>query len=139
MLTGASQEATSESGDTPAPAAHLAEKLVVSLQQIVEALSPVIGKGGVDALLRRTFYLTGRSHPHLALVAAGNATAIDLAALRSGLGQQTTTYVVEFGIALLQTLDAVMTSLVGASLTQRLLGAVWSNLSTEPPAQDDPA
>ena len=120
-------------------AAQVAEKIILSLQEIEDALSPVIGKGGVAALFRRSLYLTGRSYPLLVAIHAGDATAIDPAALKSELAQQSSATATEFGVALLQTVDEVMTSLVGSSLTERLLGSVWSNLSIETPAQDDPA
>ena len=119
-------------------AAQVADKIVLSLREIEDALSPVIGKGGVAALFRRSLYLTGRSYPSLAGIHAGDATTIDSAALKSELAQQSSATATEFGVALLQTLDEVMTSLVGSSLTERLLGSVWSNLSIKTPAQDDP-
>lgn len=120
-------------------AAQVADKIVLSLREIEDALSPVIGKGGVAALFRRSLYLTGRSYPLLAGIHAGDALAIDSAALKSELAQQSRATATEFGVALLQTLDEVMTNLVGSSLTERLLGSVWSNLSIKTPAQDDPA
>ena len=119
-------------------AAQVADKILLSLREIDDA-SPVIGKGGVAALFRRSLYLTGRSYPSLAAIHAGDATAIDSAALKSELAQQSSATATEFGVALLQTLDEVMTSLVGSSLTDRLLGSMWSNLSIKTPAQDDPA
>ena len=128
-----------QGAETSVDAAQVAETIILSLQEIEAALSPVIGKGGVAALFRRSLYLTARSYPLLAGIHAGDATAIDSAALKSELAQQSSATATEFGVALLQTLDEVMTSLIGSSLTERLLGSVWANLSIKTPAQDDPA
>ncbi len=117
-------------------AAQVADKIVLSLREIEDALSPVIGKRGVAALFRRSLYLTGRSYPLLAGIHAGDATAIDSAALKSELAQQSSANATEFGVALLQTLDEVMTSLVGSSLTERLLRSVWANFMSASPAQE---
>jgi hypothetical protein len=126
-----------ESGRIGAPLADLARKgadvaqiadaLVSTLQKIDAALSPIIGQGGVAALYRRSLYVTGQAHPWLAGTHEGIHTAVDLSALKSQLVQQTSVKAAAGGDALLQTFYKLLASLVGPSLTERLLRSVWAN------------
>jgi hypothetical protein len=118
-----------------ADAAQIAEAAVSIWQEIDAALTPIIGQRGVAALYRRSLYITGATHPWLAGTHEGVPTAMDLAALKSALAQQNSAAAVGGG-ALLQTFHELLASLVGPSLTERLLRSVWANSSSGPPAQD---
>ena len=117
-------------------AAQIADAIVSTWQKIDAALSPIIGQGGVAALYKRSLYLTGQAHPWLAGMHEGVETAMDLAALKSLLAQQSSANAAAGGGALLQTFSELLTSLVGPSLTERLLRFVWPNSFSAPPAQD---
>ena len=69
-------------------AAQIADTAVQTWHEIHIALSPVIGPRGVQALYRRTLYLTRSTHPWLA---SGRETPEpdDYADLRAALAQQT--------------------------------------------------
>ena len=119
-----------------ADAAQIAEAAVSIWQEIDAALTPIIGQRGVAALYRRSLYITAATHPWLAGTHEGAQTAMDFAALKSVLAQQSGANAATGGSALFQTFHELLTSLVGPSLTERLLRSVWTNSSSGPPAQD---
>ena len=119
-----------------ASAAQIAEAIVSTWQGIEAALSPVIGKRGVAALYERSLHLSGLSHPWLAATRESVQTTMDLPALKSALSQQSSANAAAAGGALLQTVYELLASLIGPSLTERLLDPVWARLSSGLPAQD---
>jgi len=119
-----------------ASAEQIAEAVVSTWQGIEAALSPVIGKRGVAALYERSLYLSGLSHPWLAATREGVQTTVDLPALKSALSQQSSANAAAAGGTLLQTVYELLASLIGPSLTERLLHPVWARLSSGLPAQD---
>jgi hypothetical protein len=119
-----------------ADAARIAEAIVSTWQEIDAALSPIIGQRGVAALYKRSLYLTGAAHPWLAATHGSVQPTMDLAALKSVFVQQTSADAAAAGNALLQKFHELLASLVGSSLTERLLRSVWANPSSGPPAQD---
>lgn len=119
-----------------ADAAQIAEAIVRAWQEIDAALSPIIGQHGVAMLYKRSLYLIGPAHPWLAGTHEGVKTAVDLSALKSVFAQQSSTSAAAAGGAFLQTFYDLLSSLVGPSLTERLLHPVWAQLSSGPPAQD---
>lgn len=119
-----------------ADAAQIAEAVVSTWQEIDAALTPIIGQRGVAALHKRSLYLTGAAHPWLAGMHEGVQSTMDLATLKSVLAQQSSADAEAGGGALLQTFHELLASLVGPSLTERLLRSVWANSSSGPPAQD---
>jgi len=119
-----------------ADAAQIAEAVVATWQEVDAALTPIIGQRGVAALYKRSLYLTGAAQPWLAGTHKGVPTAMDLAALKSVLAQQSSANAAAGGGALLQTFYELLTSLVGPSLTERLLRPVWANSLSGRPAQD---
>lgn len=122
--------------DNGASAAHIAESIIATWQQIDATLAPIIGRGGVAALYKRSLSLTAPAYPWLAGTYDGVQTSIDLAPLRSVLMHQSSASVAAAGGALLQTFNQLLASLVGTSLTERLLRPVWANAFSAPPAQD---
>ena len=116
--------------DPGADAARIAEVVVSTWQDIDAALGPVIGKGGVAALYGRSLYLSASSHPWLGGLHAGDGSPMDLAALQSILAQQDAAAATAAGLAVLQTFHGLLASLVGPSLTERLLRSVWTRFST---------
>jgi hypothetical protein len=119
-----------------ANAAQIADAMVATWQDIDAALTPIIGRGGVAALYRRSLYLTASAHPWLAGTHDGSQTSNDMAALRSAVEQQGSADAALGGNALLQTFYSLLGSLIGTSLTERLLRSVWADSSSGPPAQD---
>lgn len=110
--------------------------MVGILQEIDAVLTPIIGQGGAAALYRRCLFLTSSPHPWLADTHKGVQTTIDFAALQVVLAQQGSSAAIGAGDHLLQTFYELLATLVGPSLTERLLRSVWENSSSGPPAQD---
>jgi hypothetical protein len=119
-----------------ADAATIADAIVATWQEVDAALAPIIGPQGVAALYRRSLHLTSSIHPWLAGTHEGVHTVMDLAALKPLLAQQSSADAAAGGSALLQTFYELLASLVGPSLTERLLRSVWAHSSSGPPAQD---
>ena len=114
----------------------IAEMAVASWKDIGAALSPIIGQTGVAALFKRSIYLTRSAHACLAPVSADKSQPDELAALQAVLGQQARAIAVAANGALLQNFQDLLTSLIGLSLTERLLSPVWDKLSSDYADQD---
>jgi len=119
-----------------ASAEQIADALVAVWQEIDAALTPIIGQLGVAALCKRSLFVTASRHAWLAGAHESVSARVDLDALKAIFVQQGSPEAAIVGAALLQTLYELLTTLVGASLTERLLRSVWTNASGAPPAQD---
>lgn len=117
-------------------ASQIADAVVQAWQGIDAALAPIIGKGSVAVLYLRSLHLIEPAHPCLASMQPTEPTSVDLAALKSMLAQQDSATAAAVGGALLQTFYELLASLVGPSLTGRLLHSVWENPLSGPSAQD---
>ncbi|HEV7912449.1 MAG TPA: hypothetical protein VGP22_01680 [Albitalea sp.] len=109
--------------------------MVATWRSVDAALAPILGTRGVAALYQRSVFLTSASHPWLASLQDGVDGRIDLAALKAAFTQQSSADARAGGNALMQAFHRLLTSLVGASLTERLLHSVWSDPSL-PSSQD---
>ena len=119
-----------------ASAEQLADASVALWHEIDCHLHPIIGHRGVAALFNRSLTLVASSHPWLALDPPAVAAAIDPAALRAALVQQPTETAGNGASALFHAFHGLLASLVGQSLTERLLLPVWAPPSSASPAQD---
>ena len=117
--------------------AQVAGAIVDTWREIVTALTPIIGQRGIATLYKRSLYLTRAAHPWLAGLQDGVPVALELDALRDLLCKQGSVEAAAGGRDQLHTFHELLTSLVGPSLTERLLGSVWANSSSGPTAQDD--
>jgi hypothetical protein len=102
----------------------LITKVVSVWRDIDAALAPIIGHRGVAALFGRSLHLTRVDFPWLAAPSENSADRLDFAWLQSALSQQTSDNVVALSGALLQKFAELLTHLIGASLTERLLRPV---------------
>ena len=113
--------------------------MAVLCQDIMAALSPIVGVRGVAALHNRSHHLCAASHAWMAglrdaaAVNAEGAICKDLVAL---LAQRDRAEAMSAGEAYLQTFHDLLTSLIGPSLTERLLRKVWPAVSSATPAQE---
>jgi hypothetical protein len=94
--------------------------------EITDALCPVIGRGGVDALYRRSLHLTSRTYPWLGGTEGGGQTPMDLAGLEAVLAAQEAANAASGGDALVQTFCDLLAAVIGPSLTARLLRRIDS-------------
>jgi hypothetical protein len=105
--------------------------LVVSVWNDIDAaLAPIIGHRGVAALFHRTLHLVRHDYPWLTASQASLADPIDFAALQPTLLRQSGADVVAANGALLEKFLEQLASLIGESLTERLLHAVVDIHST---------
>jgi len=114
------------------------DKVCTALLAIDASLSPIIGARGVVALYQRSVYLTARTHAMPAAVHDDDEQALDLVPLRQALAGQSPDDAVAAGDALLRTFHELLASLIGLSLTERLLRSVWTDSSSASSAQDTP-
>lgn len=128
FLAGVVTRSTSSSG--------VAEAVTSAFQGIDEALAPIIGKGGVAALYKRTVHVVGGTHAWLPATDEGVPAATDVTALRAALAGQTVADAAAAGTLLLQTFHELLTSLIGPLLTERLLRTVWTTFMSGPSAKD---
>jgi hypothetical protein len=119
-----------------ADAAQIADAFVSRWQEMDTALRPIIGRGGVTALYARGLYLTASARPWLAAAHKPVQGAVDISALREALALQSSAHAIDGSQALLQTFYELLTTLVGRSLTDQLLGSVWAQSLSGLPAQD---
>lgn len=122
-----------------AEASALAASIASTWQQIEQALTPILGARGVAALFKRALFLTKDHFPWMeealaAVEASGEHGALDGFGLV--LGRQSAAAAAAGGGAFLSTFHGVLVSMIGATLTERLLQSVWGTLSSGPPAQD---
>ena len=115
---------------------RIADSAVVAWRAIDTALSPIIGPLGIATLYGRSVYLTRVVHPCLADVHESLMTPNDYAVLRAVLIHQTSEVAWAASAALLQTFCDQLGTLIGESLTERLLRATWESPSSGPAVQD---
>jgi hypothetical protein len=114
----------------------VADAVAAVWREVDRALHPIIGHRGVHALHVRSLELAAARYPWLAAGHAGALAAIDASALRAALAQQSPEQALAAANALLRGFRDLFTSLIGASLTERLLGSVWGPVPEAPAAQD---
>lgn len=111
-----------------ADAGEIAREAERSWNVVITSLSPVLGVRGVASLSQRCILLASGRHPWLSDIAAIRVESGLGALLADALSLQTREAAASAATLLLTTLDELLTSLVGASLTGRLLQPVWSDL-----------
>lgn len=119
-----------------ADALRIAEMAVAIWKDISIALSPIIGQPGVVALFKRSIHLTHSAHPFLAAVLEDKTEPDEFIAMQGVLAQQASATAVAANVALLLSFQDLLTSLIGLSLTERLLLPVWEKPSSGPAVQD---
>ncbi len=117
-------------------ASRIAELSASTWRDIDAALSSIIGQRGVVALYKRSLFLTRAAHPCLTAVRESDLPPGEFAALAATLAQQSTSNAAAASDALLQTFNDLLTTLLGGSLTKRLLKSVLDNLSNGSTVQE---
>lgn len=117
--------------------ARIAQAIVSTLQDMDAALTPIIGQQGVAALYRRSLHLCASQHPRLASTCDSVQASQDPTTLNSVLVEQSEADAWFFGEALLMTYYELLTTLIGPSLTARLLRGVWEPSLSDTPSQEN--
>lgn len=111
-------------GDSP-DASAIAEATLNTWRRMADRLAPVIGVRGVDALFGRSLHVTSKTFPWLAMAGNDGSSAALLTGLKVRLAGQEPAAVAEASAVLLGNFTELLTTLIGASLTERLLAPVW--------------
>lgn len=116
-----------------ADASAVAEAAISTWHQAAVRLAPVIGAQGVEVLFRRSLHLTKGSIPWLTMAMDdGNFVAL-LATLQARLAERDAAAALEASHVLLVNFTELLGTLIGKSLTERLLTPIW----THPPQSID--
>jgi len=115
----------------------VAHAIISTLQDMGAALTGIIGQQGVAALYRRSLHLSTSTHPRLASTYDSVQGSMDLTALSSVLAEQSEADALFFGEVLLTTYYELLTTLIGPSLTVRLLSGVWEPSLSDTPSQEN--
>jgi hypothetical protein len=105
----------------------VAEATLIIWRRMAALLAPVIGVRGVDVLFSRALQLTSKAFPCLAIAGAQGDSAVLLANLKAKLAANATNDAMEAGHALLVTFTELLSTLIGESLTERLLSPVLAS------------
>ena len=124
QLVQAMRQAFARRCGTATDAHGIADALVGTLREISARLSPMFGERGVDVLLGRALHLTGAKLPWLELPKQGAEVGTPLAALKLHLVTGDRNKVSEASELLLVTFTELLASLIGPTLTGRLLATV---------------
>jgi hypothetical protein len=117
-----------------------AARCVVSLcEDIGVALTPIVGPRGVAALYKRSLFLTSHAHPVLSGLHEGVQSMMDPSSLTAALASLSEAEASTVGAALLQSFYELLGSLVGLSLTERLLSSLWDHPLSDIPALEPTA
>jgi len=122
-------------GGDSADIAHAAREV---WQHIDASLSPIIGPRGVAALYRRSVHLLRRDHPSLDALHPEAMAADHFAELQRASDSQTREGALDMNAAMLDTFRDVLTKLIGASLSERLLRPAWDLLARNAAAEGPP-
>ena len=117
-------------------AVPIAALVVLKWRSIDNALSPIIGHGGVAALFKRSVSLTLHTYPWLAPLQEGADQPHNFAALQSALCRQPSAEAAAAAGALLQKFLDLLTHLIGDALTERLLRSIWDDTSSDGAVQE---
>jgi hypothetical protein len=106
-----------------------AEATASTWRLVTEQLAPVIGARGLDVLFSHALHQTSAAFPWLEVAVDRGGSASPLPSLMVCLAGQQTSIAAEASYTLLATFTELLATLIGESLTTRLLGPVWADPS----------
>ncbi len=104
----------------------IAAAMVALCLRISARLAPVIGARGVDVLFSRTLYVARRSFSLLGVAGDWQLGPAFLDSIRARLGRQEAATAEAASCEFLYAFTVLLATLIGDSLTDRLLGPVWA-------------
>jgi hypothetical protein len=122
--------------DPRAGSAQIAATLATAWREVDSALNPVIGQRGVAALFDRSLHLSARRHPWLLAGHDGTLAQLDPTALQATAAAQDAAAAAAGAVALCTAFHGLLASLVGPTLTDRMLQGIWQPPRGDTPAQD---
>jgi hypothetical protein len=125
-----------QGAESTADANLIAAATVAVWLEIVARLVPVIGTRGVDVLFSRTLHLAKRSFAWLGVPADRERDTVSVDDIRARLGRQEAPLAAAASCEFLFIFMVLLATLIGDSLTDRLLGPVWAQAL--PPPEREP-
>ena len=119
-------------------ASDVAQFVMTSCFEIDKALSPVLGRRGLEGMFKRSMHLASVTQPWLNASVDGFDLSADLTEIQGVLKRQSPELAARGGGLFLEQFHGLLTTLVGPSLTERLLRSVWTTFLSGPSAQDSP-
>ena len=108
-----------------------------TLRGIQQELAPIIGQRGVAALYKRSLHLAKAEFAWLPESHSSSLDELDLMPLTTVLAKRSAAEAAAAGARLLQDFDDLLVTLIGPSLTRRLLRSVWINSLSASSALDN--
>lgn len=125
--------------ENPSDAGQVAVSVVNIWREINASLTPVLGERGVAEIYKRSLSLT-TDYPWLMRMQQDVKGFIDLDALSRGLRAQSSGEACAAARALLESFYTLLTTLIGTTLTERLLRSVGTDSTEEiNPSPQDPS
>lgn len=115
---------------------QIADTVLAVWAEIEDVLHPIIGRRGMAALYNRSLKVTASAYPWMDGRSEDVLADRHPARLLAALAGQTPAEATAGALALFQAFRELLASLVGLSLTDRLLQPVWAPAPGDPPAQD---
>jgi hypothetical protein len=112
-----------------ASSSQIAEAAVNEWREIDAVLSPIIGPHGVAALYKRALHLIRDDYPWLIAAHEYEDELLfnDFISLKTALAKRTTAEASAANLSLYQSFHTTLVSLIGESLTHRLLTSILDN------------
>jgi hypothetical protein len=117
-------------------ACTIAGQALAEWRRVEADLSPVIGRGGVAALFRRSLFLTRAAHLWLPEGRTGALDPVEFTEWQAALAMRPAADASAVDKALQRTFRELLTSLIGESLTERLLRPASGTTSNDEPEHD---
>lgn len=103
-------------------AQEVAELAARAWQELAERLTPIIGERGFGSLYTRSLHLTQKDFPWMALAQSGmDASVLPFSSLKESLQHQHPAPAEDANRRLLTTFTTLLSSLIGETLTARLV------------------
>ena len=110
-----------------ASSGQIAETAVIKWRELNTVLSPIIGPHGVAALYKRALHLIRDDYPWLVSAHDDELAFGDFISLKTALIKRTSAEASAANLSLYQSFHTTLISLIGESLTGRLLSSISDN------------
>lgn len=118
---------------------QIAEIAVEAWQEIDAVLSPIIGREGMAMLYKRALYLIREDYPWLLAAHEVEHAFGDFALLKMALSERSRGEARAASLALYQRFCKTLESLIGESLTDRLLKSIADTVFQDEAGRDNPS
>ncbi len=119
-----------------ADTSQIADAVLATWNEIDAVLVPIIGKRGLAALYKRSVHVNAQAHPWLHIEHDAALAVADFTELTPLIRQQDSATAMAGAATLFNTFHELLSSVIGSSLTERLLRSVWADASSGTAAED---